>query len=156
MTRRVLVTGPRDYADRAFVWSKLDALHAEEPIGCIIQGEATGADAHAKAWALHNGVPTADYPAKWSQTNGIHCRDLHIKIDRRGRRYNALAGFARNTEMLRDGCPTHVVGFPDPRRCTPGTCDMLGKAHSAAAKGQALEVLVYRHPTDSLFYGESI
>ena len=146
--RRVLVTGPRDYEDRAFIWSTLDELHAEEPVACLIQGEATGADAHAKAWAVERDVPTEDYPADWTTIDGLGRNDLHIKINRCGKPYNALAGFARNTEMLRRGCPTHVVAFPDPAKYagTPGTSDMLAKARRAAFAGAALDVLVFKHP----------
>ncbi len=152
MTRRVLVTGPRDYADREFVWSTLDALHAEEPIGCMIHGDAAGADRHARDWARFNGIEDKAFPADWDRIDGLHRQDLHIKVNRRGKPYNALAGFARNSDMLQKGCPTHVIGFPCPKswRGTPGTSDMLGKARFAKTRGVELDVLVYHHPSSPM------
>ncbi len=150
--RRVLITGPRDYADPDFIWSTLDALHAEDPVACLIQGEAAGADAAGKAWAEARGIATEDYPANWNKIDGLHREDLFIGVNRRGKPYNKLAGFARNSQMLRQGCPTHVVGFPDPKKWggTPGTGNMLGKARRAKANGASVEVLVYHHPTSTL------
>ena len=54
---RLLVTGGRDYADRANVWATLDAIHAATPIATVIHGACpTGADRHAAEWAANRGV----------------------------------------------------------------------------------------------------
>lgn len=53
---RVLVTGGRDYSDRATVFRELDKLHAELTICTLIHGAATGADSLADAWSKSRGV----------------------------------------------------------------------------------------------------
>ncbi|CAQ71565.1 SLOG family protein [Cupriavidus taiwanensis] len=53
-----LVTGGREYDDREWVWAVLDRVHARRTITLLIQGEATGADAHAKACGARRVTPT--------------------------------------------------------------------------------------------------
>ncbi len=54
--RTVLVCGGRDYYDRDSLFGMLDRLHAEEPIGLIVNGGAAGADGLSSAWAMKRGV----------------------------------------------------------------------------------------------------
>lgn len=56
---RVLVTGGRDYSDRATVFRELDTLHAETTITVLIHGAASGAD----AWARSRGGEVVACPA---------------------------------------------------------------------------------------------
>ena len=58
----------------------------------IIHGAAKGADTFAGAWALANGMETAEYPANWSA-------------------YGKSAGYHRNLDMLEDGEPDEVIAF---------------------------------------------
>lgn len=80
MSRTLIVTGGRDYADRAFVFETLDRLHAESPIDLVVHGACgwskgqpelhlvsllRGADRWAHEWALARGVDVEPRPADW-------------------------------------------------------------------------------------------
>jgi hypothetical protein len=104
---RVLVTGGRDYSDRATVFATLDGLDAEHCVDVVIHGAARGADSEAARWASVRGVPAWPNPADWSQ--------------------GKAGGILRNQQMLTDTSPTHVVAFPGGR----GTADMVRRARAA-------------------------
>lgn len=103
--------------ERAMMKRVLDGVHTQYGISLIIQGEAKGADAYAKEWALVMGVHVLCFPAQWAR-------------DGRG------AGPKRNQEMLERGKPDLVVAFPG----RAGTRDMVKKAEAAG-------VPVLKHPT---------
>ncbi|ACL60541.1 DUF2493 domain-containing protein [Methylobacterium nodulans] len=128
---RVLVTGGRGYGElnadaplarrgemRIRVYREvgalratLDALHAEAPIACIIQGSAPGADRHARDWSAMRGVELLDYPADWH-------------------RHGRAAGPLRNARMIAEGQPDLVLAFPGGR----GTADCVRKAEAAGIR----------------------
>lgn len=110
---RVLVTGGRDYMDRARVFYELDTIHDHRPIEIIIHGGATGADTWAGEWAIDRGVPLSVYPATWKipGTNRI----------------NRAAGAIRNQRMLDGSQPTFVLAFPG----GDGTADMKRRVRTA-------------------------
>lgn len=134
---RVLVTGGRTYADRAFVYATLDALHAACPVEVIIHGDARGADTLAREWAVSRRVQHDPYPAKWDLLAGVE--PWKIKRNHRGS-YNSHAGFDRNWEMLRKGCPTHVVAFCGNR----GTAHMCETVLYSISCGQQIEFIDHR------------
>jgi len=134
---RPLVTGGRTYANRVFVFFTLADLHAHDPVECVIQGGATGADQHAREWAGANSIPVETYPARWDDLDAPGAR---IRMNRRGEPYNAMAGPQRNAEMLWASCPTHVIAFPGRR----GTDDMVGKAEAAIRRGHAVRLVDLR------------
>lgn len=88
----VLVTGGRDYTDRARVYQCLDYLHRTRDVWRVMQGGARGADKLAEEWAATNEVECLRVPARW-------------KIG--GKR----AGMARNARMA-DYRPDVVMAFP--------------------------------------------
>lgn len=104
---RLLVTGGRDFADRACVFAALDQLDAEHCIDVVIHGAARGADTEAARWCAARQVPAWACPADWSQGKG--------------------AGIARNQWMLDHTYPTNVVAFPGGN----GTADMVRRARAA-------------------------
>lgn len=108
---RLLVCGGRDYKDRANVFALLDRIHEKVPISCVIQGDARGADALAKSWAVSRDVMHEDYPADW----GLHGK---------------AAGHIRNKQMLDAGHPDKVVAFPGGK----GTKNMVAQARKAGLK----------------------
>lgn len=57
MTRRVLVCGGRDFADRGALHLALDRLHASLGFSVVIAGGARGADTLAAEWAGERGIP---------------------------------------------------------------------------------------------------
>jgi predicted polyphosphate/ATP-dependent NAD kinase len=108
MGERVLVTGGRDYQDRATVYRVLDELHASRGIECVIEGGATGADEAAALWA--------------ENTDQIH----HVQVPANWKLHGKAAGPIRNAEMLRHN-PSLVIAFPGGK----GTADMVAKARRA-------------------------
>ena len=88
----IIVTGGRDYADRAAVYAALDTLHARNGIAEVIQGGATGADALAVEWCAARGVPCTTLEAEWGK-------------------FGRAAGPYRNAKMVDRGADG-VVAFP--------------------------------------------
>jgi hypothetical protein len=106
---RVLVTGARDWTDRASVWRWLDAC-AE--VTAVIEGEARGADTFAREWGHARGVKVLAFPAQWKL-------------------YGKGAGPVRNAQMLAEGKPDVVVFFHDDLSTSKGTLDMVTRARRA-------------------------
>lgn len=134
---RLLVFGGRNYDDPAHVASEIERMivgHDPRDI-TIIEGGATGADAHARAWAhanAHRGVKHMPFPADWENLT------VPGAIVRQGRYglYNLRAGFDRNQRMLDEGKPTHALGFPG----GGGTADMIERINAANAAGAGIEL----------------
>jgi len=102
---KIVVTGGRDYPDRAHVFRVLDSIHMAHPITLVIHGacgwdrdkfnganKMQGADRWADEWANARGVAFHRVAARWSKLGG-------------------QAGPIRNGEML-DMKPDMVVSFP--------------------------------------------
>ena len=89
---RVIVTGGRDFFDRARVFAALDRLHQRTPIGKLVHGGAPGADTLATEWAEARGVAEEVHPAEWD-------------------RWGAAAGPRRNQEMVNRGADGGIA-FP--------------------------------------------
>ena len=105
----VAVTGGRDYANQARVDEGLDTVHGMTPITLLIHGAASGADTLAADWAERHGIPVKAFPARWDDLDAKPCR---IRLNTFRKPYNALAGFTRNLQMLREGEPDLLVVFP--------------------------------------------
>ena len=63
MKKCVIVTGGREYGDRARVYTALDGIAPD----LVIEGGATGADQLARQWADERGVHYATVPALWKK-----------------------------------------------------------------------------------------
>lgn len=87
--QRILVTGGRDYTDRAKVYETLDKLQPS----MVCHGGANGADHHADRWAKDRQIPVMCYPAQWL-------------------RLGKPAGPIRNRQMLTEFRPDLVIQFP--------------------------------------------
>lgn len=101
VAHRVVVTGGRDYANEAAVFSVLDL----EPITELAAGDASGADEIAHRWARINGVKHYTYVADW-------------------KKHGKAAGPIRNREMLDDFKPDCVIALDGGR----GTQDCINAA----------------------------
>lgn len=97
---KVLITGSRDWNDRAIITTQIRAL---EPT-LVIHGDALGADSIADAVAMSEGIDVVKFPANW---NG------------RGKG----AGPWRNRLMFDLIPPDVVLAFPLPQ--SRGTIDMI-------------------------------
>lgn len=112
----VLVTGGRDFSDRALVFRVLDEVDALSPITTVVEGEAAGADVLAKAWALARGRAVSPFPVTPEAWAAL----------------GLAAGPARNAAMLqaaRDlaaarSVPLVAIAF----RGGGGTADMVRRA----------------------------
>lgn len=105
---RVLICGGRDFANVAFIWSRLDRLHERTPFTAIITGGYRGVDTIAIEWAVTKpGVKRYVCKAEWTK-------------------YGRAAGPLRNARML-EWKPDLVVAFPG----GDDTADMKAKANAA-------------------------
>lgn len=120
---RVLVTGGRNYQDRAAVFHALDLLANTHIAGAgnefiiVIHGaccepgqplKLRGADRWADEWAKEREYPHIAVPAQWG-------------------RFDKAAGPHRNRDMLDRFKPTNVVAFPG----GTGTSHMIDIAQQA-------------------------
>jgi predicted Rossmann-fold nucleotide-binding protein len=107
VSKRVLVCGGRNYADRETVYAELAKLDPD----VVIEGGALGADKLAFDWARLNGRGSVTHEADWAKLG-------------------AKAGPIRNAEMLRLSEPDMVLAFPGGR----GTADMVRRAEKAGIR----------------------
>src|SRR5579863_4304483 len=94
----VIVCGDRKYANRDFLFAKLDELHEKYHFRDLIEGGATGADALARDWAkLHPEIVHWRIDAEWTD---LSQPDAVIRTRGDGTKYDAMAGHRRNAKML--------------------------------------------------------
>lgn len=113
---KVLVYGGRAYRNRKRLFDELDKLHADEPIECVIHGDANGADRLGKAWAKWSRILDIRFPARWEDV-GVPGAVVRYRSD--GTAYNVIAGFQRNQQMA-DQLPDVAIECPG----GSGTADM--------------------------------
>lgn len=114
---KILVTGGRNFKDKAFVWKTLDKYKLLYLGNLqIVQGGAKGVDHYAWQWAHESGIPCKTYKADWD-------------------RYGKAAGYIRNKEMLLDSEAQLVLAFPGGR----GTRNMVHFAHTIGV--QVIDVM---------------
>ena len=137
---RLLVYGGRRYDDKRRVWTEMDSLTAryDKRATIVIHGDATGADAHAKAWAVRwkdAGVIELPFPADWKNITR-HGAIVRFRID--VGHYDIMAGFVRNQRMIDEGKPTHALEFPG----GSGTADMRARIMKANQAGAAIKLRI--------------
>jgi hypothetical protein len=106
-SKRLLVTGGRDFTLADEVHRALHPIHTRFGISVLAHGGARGLDTLAKLWALSFGIEPKDYDI------------AQVEWDVWGNR----AGNMRNSRMLRDFKPDMGVAFPG----GSGTADMTSK-----------------------------
>lgn len=122
---RVLICGGRDFNDPTLFLEAWRAFEvANGPITTVIEGGALGADRMAKRYGEDFGATVRTFEADWYDLSHPKAR---IKTDKRGRKYDALAGFRRNQQMIDEGEPDWVIAFPGQN----GTADMVKRARKA-------------------------
>lgn len=109
---RWIVCGGRTPLDQFQTQCAMDALSMirakrGEP-DAVIEGGCSGYDNAGRIWADWRKIPCITFQADWN-THG------------------RAAGPIRNSRMLAEGKPTHVIAFPGGR----GTADMVAKARRA-------------------------
>jgi Bifunctional DNA primase/polymerase, N-terminal/YspA, cpYpsA-related SLOG family len=83
----ILVTGGRDWPDPGRLAAVLDHAAAGKQVRLLVGDCPTGADQHARAWAIRRGIPAEVLPARWE----------HMQADGKPRR---AAGLLRNLALL--------------------------------------------------------
>lgn len=111
----VMVTGSRDFTDRAVIYQ---ALTEFKKGAILLHGAARGADTIAAEVGKQLGMEVIPFPAKWKQPCE-HSRCKYVN-------YCKEAGKERNLLML-DYPPTCVVAFFAGKR-TPGTSHSVENA----------------------------
>ena len=122
---KVIIAGSRKFNDYEFLKQKCDFLLKEKSKThqiVIIEGEASGADLLGKRYAKEKGYEVDENPAKWQDFS----EPCVVKTNKRGEKYNALAGHKRNEVMAKKA--DALIAF---NLNTPGTNNMikLAKKH---------------------------
>lgn len=108
MSRRVLITGSRNWTDKDWVWQVLDEM--VEDGDTIVHGACpTGADYFADLWCKERHIQVERHPADWDT-------------------YGKAAGPIRNQHMVAKGADV-CVGFP--MLGSRGSWDCLKRAEKA-------------------------
>ena len=102
---RMLVCGGRHFDNASWLRVTLDEMHKNEPVSCLIEGGALGADRLAREWAIRAGAEVMTFDADWMA-------------------HGKKAGPMRNRRMLQEGMPDLVVAFPG----GAGTANLLNQA----------------------------
>lgn len=92
---KVIIAGSRSITDYQTVKKILDKIDIE--MGEIVSGCAQGVDTLGEWYADQYGIPVKRFHADWEN---LKAPGAVIK-EKRGRRYNASAGFQRNEAMAR-------------------------------------------------------
>ena len=114
---KIAIIGSRTFND----YNRLKRILDLYPISKMISGKAEGADSLGERYADENEIIKKIYPAKWDDLTVEPCV---IKTNKHGKQYNALAGFNRNTDIIKN-CDM-VIACWDGK--SPGTKDSLDKA----------------------------
>lgn len=106
---RLLCCGDRNWTQKWIIREYLKKIIQYNPIECIIEGEARGADSIARDIAEELDIQVLKFPANWVK-------------------YGRAAGSIRNQQMLVEGKPTHVAVFHDNLKNSKGSKDMATRA----------------------------
>ena len=135
--RSVVVYGGRDFTNTRVIYRFLDRFHRKYDFDFLVAGGAPGVDSIAVQWAKERGIPCKEEPADWSNLDAQPCL---VKTNSAGRKYNALAGPARNQTMLDKYKPRYAIEFPG----GTGTLDMHQRVALKLAFGKMDRLLTVR------------
>lgn len=119
---RVVVTGGRDFDDRAMLWAGLDRLYELSPVTELIEGGARGADRFAAEWAA------------WINQAAGQVMVKHTTVEAEWAKHGKAAGYLRNVRMA-DMRPDLVFATPGGK----GTTMMISVAHDRGIRVIYLE-----------------
>jgi len=130
---RTIIAGSRSITDIGHIYNAID--EAKTVMGIIVMevvsGGASGVDALGEQWAMEIGAPIKRFPAQWED---LDAPGAVVRTRRDGKKYNVLAGFARNEQMAQYA--DALVAVWD--GVSTGTQDMIKRA-----KRHGLLVYVY-------------
>lgn len=116
---KIAIIGGRDFQNYDLLKFKMLPFRAS--ITQIISGGASGADNLGEIYAKEHNIPIKVFEAEWDNFN----EPCKIKENSQGKKYNALAGFNRNSQIIQSA--DFVIAFWNGK--SPGTRDSIGKAH---------------------------
>ena len=127
---KIAVIGSRTFQDYKLLCQKLDEIISQsngptaQSIGAVslLSGGAPGADSLAYQYAKERGIPIQIFMADWDDITHPEAR---VRVNKWGKRYDANAGFRRNTLIIENA--DLVVAF---HNGSPGTADSLKKAYA--------------------------
>jgi hypothetical protein len=132
---KVIICGDREVCDLALVDKAVKK--SKYKITLVINGDAKGADTLGKEWAEARNIPVENFPADWKNIDveGAVVKERFNKWTKKNEKYNANAGFQRNSTMVDEA---DAVIALQPNGPTNGTQDTIKKAK---AKGIPIFVL---------------
>lgn len=118
---KLAIIGLRDFDNYDLVKSTIQNLYPE--LTEIVSGGANGADSLAEKYADEFNISKTIFEAEWSDLTG-KSGPVHIKVGAKGKKYNALAGFNRNSLII--NFADSILAFWNHK--SPGTKDSIDKA----------------------------
>lgn len=127
MTKRILITGSRNWTDKQAIYLALGQQCANVGDVVIVHGGARGADTIAASYAEGRFRITAEaHPAEWNKPCGTGC--YHRPRVKGGKPYCPLQGHYRNQRMVDLGADV-CLAFPLGE--SRGTRDCMKRAKRA-------------------------
>ena len=139
---KCIICGGRDFAIQQFspnvaekLESELRAIFTIERVDEEVCGMARGADEYGASFAKQLGIPVKEFPAYWDNTTPSPTEPVSIGVNKRGDKYNKIAGINRNRRMaeyvyLSNVCDFTVSHDGCARRVNyskKGRCSIIGK-----------------------------
>jgi len=136
---KLIIAGDREFNDYIVFTEKLEKVIKKNnwDVTEVVHGGARGADSLADRWADDNSIPKTIKAAEWDNIKapGAIIKERINPWTKKSEKYNANAGFYRNSMMAEYG--DALVAF-QLAGVTAGTKDMIKKA---TEKGLNVEVI---------------
>lgn len=136
---KVAIVGDRNITNYKLVEKAIKQSGFE--ITEVVSGGARGVDSLAKQWAQKNCIPYKEFAADW---DNIKAKNAIVKTNKWGKKYNANAGFERNSKIQNYSDAVIAIQIFGP---TPGTQDTIRKA-----KKRGIPVYIYEKEDDEYEY----
>ncbi len=129
-TFKVIIAGGRWFKGKDLVFEKCDFYLKNKSNIEVITGECkTGADQFGKEWAKSKGHKYTPFPAEWDNLDVEKCL---IRTNKKGKKYNALAGPNRNEAMAKYA--NALIAFWDGKSTGTGGMIELARANGLLVK----------------------
>ena len=129
---KIAIIGGRNFNNYQLLLNTL--AHKHDKISLIVSGGADGADTLAERFADEFNIKKSIHDAEWDNLDTDN--PCVVKYNKRGKPYNCLAGFNRNTDIITE-CDI-LIAFWNGK--SPGTKDSIDKAASLNKK---IKVITY-------------
>ena len=113
------IVGDRNVNDPSVIQKAVDQSGFD--VTMVVSGGANGVDKLAVDWAKSKGIPYEEYEANWGD---ITVKNAVVAINKWGKKYNKLAGFQRNQQIVDRADAIIAI---QPNGPTSGTQDTIKK-----------------------------